>query len=369
MKKSLLITLEYPPMIGGVSHYYKNIVEYLPVGKIWVLDNAKNELLSTSRFIWPRWLKGLMNSIKAVRRYEIEHILVGQILPIGTIALFLRLFLGVPYTVITHAMDVTIPFGEEGSKRKQWLVQKILHYADSVTTVSSYTRKQLVQLGVPKEKITLVYPCPHIDGIEIDLDRVETRLLDEKYTIFGKRIILSVGRLIPRKGFDYVLASLPKVLKNHDDIVYVIVGSGEYETDLRRMAHELGIEKQVRFVGVVDDDELTRWYARSTYVIMPSRELSNRDVEGFGIAFVEASSFGKPTIGGMSGGIVDAVVDGQTGYLVDPRDPAMISAAMIRLLDDSETATRLGLQGRERVKEKFRWSIQVARLEKMLKKL
>lgn len=152
MKKALLITLEYPPQVGGVANYYKNLVSQMSQDRIRVLTNDKSELLSTNKYIWPKWLKGLVNSYRAAKQNEIEHILVGQILPIGTIALVLKIILKIPYTVMTHAMDVTLPYGKDGSARKKWLVKKILSKADSVTTVSRFTKKYLVDMGVDKRK-------------------------------------------------------------------------------------------------------------------------------------------------------------------------------------------------------------------------
>jgi phosphatidylinositol alpha-1,6-mannosyltransferase len=363
MKRTLLITLEYPPMIGGVSHYYANLVHALPDGEVFVLDNEKGELLSTSHWVWPKWLKGVWNTLRAVRKYKIEYLLVGQVLPLGTIALLLKRFAGIPYMVMTHGMDVTIPFAAGSSPRKQKLVRAILHQASAVTTVSSYTKAQLVSLGVPESKIAMVYPCPNIEVTDVQPSSVTMAELDRTHHVEGKRVLLSVGRLVERKGFDMVIAAMAKLRKDYPDLVYVIAGEGAYRARLEALVHKYQLASCIRFVGAVSNAELAAWYTRATAVIMPSRELPNHDVEGFGITFVEAGAFGKPVIGGNSGGVVDAVVDGQTGFLVEPTNLAMLTQAIISLLDNPQQAERLGAFGKKRVAEQFDWKTQARVLQ------
>jgi phosphatidyl-myo-inositol dimannoside synthase len=367
MKRTLLITLEYPPMVGGIAHYYKNLVQGLPPGSIWVLDNHGGELLSSSPLVWPHWLKGLLNSYRAVRKYSIEHILVGQVLPIGTIALILKLFFRIRYTVMTHAMDVTIPFGNQGSARKRWLVRKILQHADHVTTVSVYTRIHLDTLGVNPKKIAMIYPCPNVSG----LDQQETHTIDRvafdaEHHLEEKRVLLTVTRLVERKGIDVALQAFSRLANKYADVEYIILGDGPDRPRLEQLALQMGVKDRVRFVGKVSESLLAQWYERCDVFVMPSRKLSNNDVEGFGIVFVEANSFGKPVIAGKSGGVSDAVIDGETGFLVDPMDIGMVAKAMDRLLSDPEQARMLGEQGRERVREFFQWTIQAKTLEKIL---
>lgn len=369
MKKTLLITLDYPPMIGGVAHYYKNIVEHLPQSSIWVLDNEKGELLSTSSWLWPKWLKGLWSSFRAVRLYSIQHILVGQILPIGTIALILFKVCKIPYTVMTHAMDVTVPFSTTGSPRKQRLIRKILHNAYRVTTVSSFTRKELTKLGTPEKKIVMIYPCPHVDGTSENIKTVHAEKFDRVESfefIKDKTVLLSVGRLVKRKGFDLVINAFAHIAKEYPECVYVIIGEGSFGKKLQTSAKKSGVGDRIFFLGTVSDEELAQWYMRSTLFIMPSRELKNREVEGFGITYLEANSFGKPVIAGDSGGVSDAVIDGKTGFLIDPNDVPMLVKSIKQLLDNPTQAVMLGEKGRKRVREVFQWNSQAKHLEEIL---
>jgi phosphatidylinositol alpha-1,6-mannosyltransferase len=360
------MTLEYPPMVGGVAHYYANLVRYLPRGSIWVLDNAKGELLSTSRWLWPKWLKGLWNTYRAIRLYHIEFLLVGQVLPLGTIALILNRLLRIPYVVMTHGMDVTTPFAVGGHPRKQRLMCAILARASAITTVSTYTKTQLLRIGVPEEKIILVYPCANAEVTSHTVTPEELQSLERQYRLDGKRVMLSVGRLVERKGFDMVIAAMVTLHKTHPDLVYVIVGEGPYRSRLAELVRTYSLASVVHLVGQVSDAELATWYTRAACVVMPSRELPNHDVEGFGITFIEANSFGKPVIGGKSGGVVDAVIDGKTGFLVDPTDLAMLTKALQTVLTHPEHAEALGRFGAERVRAQFVWSAQAQKLEQLL---
>lgn len=362
MKKTLLVTIEYPPIIGGVSHYYKNIVTRLPKESIAVLDNQHHALLSEKK-IWPRWAKGIFSVYRYIKKEKIEHLLVGQILPIGTIAYILKKIIGTPYTVMTHAMDVTIPFAKNGSKRKQWLVKKILSHATAVTTVSQYTKNQLEHIGVQSKKIHIIYPCPHIEKNSSQEQEKDTK---NAFDLNGKKIILTVARLVERKGIDMLIEALPLVLEKESSAVLVIVGEGHDRTRLEKIVTEKKMDHFVHFIGMSTQEKLATWYRHCTLFAMPSRQLDTKDVEGFGIVFLEAGLFEKPVIGGNSGGIPDAIEDGVTGFLVDPTNKKEIAEKIIFLLQNEKQASKMGKAGKERVEKYFQWEKQVKKIEQLL---
>jgi len=171
------------------------------------------------------------------------------------------------------------------------------------------------------------------------------------------RIILTVGGLVARKGHDMVIRALPRLRQTVPDVMYLIVGDGPYRTQLETLAVALGVQDHVIFVGKVPGEYLPDIYALSDVFVMPSREQLNVcDVEGFGIVFLEANACGKPVVGGRSGGIPDAIIDGVTGLLVNPHDPEDIANALARLLTDGDLAVRIGRQGRLRVASDFNWA-------------
>lgn len=370
-KKTLLVTVDYPPMKGGVANYYYNLVQELPEDSFFVLDNHNGALLSTARFLWPKWLKGLLNTWRVVKQRDINHILVGQVLPVGTIALVLKRFLGISYTVMTHAMDVTLLMNADAARRKKALLDRILRNASAVTTVSEYTATQLESLGVEREKIHIIPPCPHIDATRMSQDalaqaQAASARLDAEYLLEGKSVILTVARLHERKGVDMVLGALTHVLNEYPNAVYVIAGDGPELETLEQIVRVRNLEQSVIFLGAISDAEITQWYARADMFIMASRELENGDVEGFGIVFLEAGSFGKPVIGGNSGGVPDAIIDGKTGFLVDPNDTKMIAEGILALLTNSIVAGTLGDAAQKRVREQFQWPVQAERLQHII---
>ena len=163
-------------------------------------------------------------------------------------------------------------------------------------------------------------------------------------------MILTVGRLVERKGHDMVIRALPGIERAVGPVRYVVAGAGPEEPRLRALAREVGCASDVRFIGPVSGEDLAALYSACDVFVMPSRALAQRDgVEGFGIVFLEAGACAKPVVGGRSGGITDAVLDGVTGMLVDPADGAELQAVLIRLLDDPVEAQRLGARGRQRV--------------------
>ncbi len=183
----------------------------------------------------------------------------------------------------------------------------------------------------------------------------------------GKRILLTLARLVERKGQDKVIEALPLIKKEIPDVRYVICGRGNDEARLRRIVAEKGVEGEVVFAGFVPIEARGAFYDACDVYVMPSREMPDKgDIEGFGITYLEANAFGKPVIGGRSGGVSEAVIDGVTGILVDPRDVNDLASACIRLLKDPDLAERLGRQGRDRVKAEFSWDVICGELSNIL---
>lgn len=177
----------------------------------------------------------------------------------------------------------------------------------------------------------------------------------------GKKVMLSLCRLVPRKGVDTVLEALPDISKAVPEIEYLIAGDGEDRSRLERLAERLGVTPLVRFLGRVPNEEVAPLLAMSDVFVLPGRE-ERPDVEGFGLVFLEANACETPVIGSTSGGIPDAVVDGVTGVLVPPSAPGPFAEAAIRLLKDEDLRRRLGRAGRERVLREGTWDRMVAQL-------
>jgi phosphatidylinositol alpha-1,6-mannosyltransferase len=252
-----------------------------------------------------------------------------------------------PYIVCIHGMDVY-----EFRRLNRNLLRKTINDANLVITGSIHVREKIIELHNYRRKISIVHY-----GVDINRFKpmdIPTDLF-EKYNIpINKKILLSVSRLVERKGFDNVIRTLPQVIDKFDDFLYVIGGRGKDERRLRNLTHEFGVEEHVRFIGFVHDDDLPGIYNISDVFIMPSREI-NGNIEGFGIAYLEANACKKPVIGGNSGGIPDAVEDGVSGILVNPESLSEIANAIIKLFSDEILYAKLSHDGFRRVYERFLW--------------
>jgi phosphatidylinositol alpha-1,6-mannosyltransferase len=182
-----------------------------------------------------------------------------------------------------------------------------------------------------------------------------------------KKVIVSVGRLVHRKGQDFLIDALPIIAQKISNVHLLLVGEGPYRAELEKRSETLGVRDRITFIGRVQYSELPEYICAGDIFAMPSRSrLAGLEVEGLGIVYLEASSCGLPVIGGLSGGAPDAVLEGETGFSVDGTSADAIAQAAIRLLSDSEYAERLGTQGREWIVREWRWEIWSEQFNKLV---
>lgn len=215
--------------------------------------------------------------------------------------------------------------------------------------VSRRSAQLLREHGVSSERITVVP-----NGVDAQRYRPEAVPLLRAELGAGGPLLLTVARLVRRKGIDTVLHSLPAVLARQPRARYVVVGEGPDKERLERLAYELGVARRVRFVEP-GRRELVDYYNACDLFVMPARD-EPRDVEGFGLVFLEAGACGKPVIAARAGGVMDAVVPDVTGLLVAQDDALELSQAVLALLGDRERAARLGRAARARVLSQCAWS-------------
>ena len=189
-----------------------------------------------------------------------------------------------------------------------------------------------------------------------------------KYKIASKRVLLSVGRLVPRKGIDRTLEAMPKLLQRHPDLHYLIVGDGPYRERLQQMVAELGLASYVTFTGPIGDEELRAHYALCDLFVLPNREMPDGDTEGFGLVFLEANACGKPVVGGRAGGVVEAVQDGHNGLLVNGDNVDSIVEAVCKLLEDEALYQRLRRGGME-IAERSGWQLRTQQFQALCARL
>lgn len=395
IKKSLLITLEFPPQIGGIANYYAGFCGALPKNKIVVLTQVQAEgfesgykvyrsvsltALQPYSFILKilrlRWIPSIYHTYKVIKKHKIKQILVGQILPLGYTALIIKFLFRIPYIAFTHGTDIMLPLNF--AWKKYW-TKRILRAAKLVIANSKFTKKQVVKnYEIDTSKIKVVYPglslslrvgatatakqsssvsqCPK-DFANQDGIASSARPFCEKGwpSRNDKRVILTVARLVKRKGIDIVLRALPQVLEKIPNLEYQIIGDGPDRSRLSPIVQTMGLGSKVKFLGAKNSQELAEYYAECDVFIMPSRKLSDGDYEGFGIVYLEAGYFGKPAVAGRVAGAQEAVIDNETGILVNPKSVDEIAQAVLKLLLDQKLAYKIGEQARKRVLKNFIW--------------
>jgi len=347
----LLFTLEYAPFKGGVANVYQNIVRYWNDSDIFVLTGQK--------LLKPHWIFSFFYLLKEVKNRKINVVMVGHILPLGTVTYFLAKFINIKYVVFLHGMDLATALQ---IKRKKKMAQKILARADKIICMNSRVEKILHEelSGDFKDKTFMINP-----GVLVD-EQAKTvcKELVQKYNLTNKKILLQVGRLVDRKGIDKVLEVMPDVLSVCPDLVYVIIGSGGQQNNYELLIKNNKLQNNVIFITDADDDELNSWYELCDFFIMIARE-NNNDFEGFGIVYLEANAHGKPVVAGDSGGVRDVVQNGVNGLLVDPQNTTAIKNAIIKLYQNEDLRQALGEGGKERVKDFF-WPKQVKKIQQII---
>jgi phosphatidyl-myo-inositol dimannoside synthase len=359
----LLVAGVFPPGIGGMQNYYYNLCRFSK-HKITVLasryegDEAfdakqsfrviRKPFLIDEKVSVPHILR-LFSQVKRIIKQESIDVTVYGYIMFGLIGLILNLLYRKKYTVAVHGLDVlqlTRFF------LLRWMVKAILYRSSSVMVNSEYTKRIVQGLGVKDDRIEIVYP-----GVDESFDRMEKDpVLVERHNLQGKYVLMTLGRLVQRKGFDMVIKSLPDIKKCIPNVVYLVVGNGPEREALEKLVQELGVQEHVVFAGRVSDEDMVKYYNLCDLFVMPSRYVESKgDVEGFGIVYLEAASCFKPAIGGNSGGVVEAVLDGETGILVDPNSTESISSAVVRIYSDKELARKLASQGYKRAKTQFHY--------------
>lgn len=360
--KTLLFTLEFPPFKGGVANYYGNLANYWPIDeKLLILDNHLGELKTGSGFF--SWRPAFGALARKIKKSQIDYVLVGQILPLGTVAWWLSLFRPFKYGVFLHGMDLTWALSVP---RKKMLVRLILGRADKIICANSYTADKAKEyFPALEEKITVINPGIISQAPAIDQPRLEE--LKATYNLEGKTVIFSLGRLVKRKGFDATIKALALVPEPLiDNLLYVIAGVGPDEMYLKKLVPP-ALANKIIFLGGITDDEKWRWLAASSFFIMPSRDIDG-DFEGFGIVYLEANLSGKAVIAGQAGGVRDAVVDGYNGLVVDAENIESLKDAIINLATDPELRNKLGEQGKVRAMSEFNWEKQVEKISDLIKR-
>ena len=374
----LFVTQDFPPDVGGIQTYSWEVATRLAerVEVLEVIAPHRPSTATTDRNApipiirvpgRTDWLPvtALFTIVRRAARLRADVSVHAQWQTAG-IAVLARRLTGYPRRIVCAAHGRELLFnplaGLPGGRAAYDSLRRwSLAQPDALLPVSRYTARLLRDQGVPPSRLHVVPNGTNLDHFR---PRGGTALRD-RLGIGTRPMLLTVGRLVPRKGVDTMLRALPPIAASVPEVQYVVAGTGPDRGRLEHLAVRWGVRDRVHFVGYVTDDALPSYYSAADLFVMPARE-APPDVEGFGLVFLEANACGTPAVGARSGGIPDAIVEGETGLLVPSSDPASLASALSSLLRDPTRITTLGRQGRAHTVRTANWSQVAARIYEVL---
>lgn len=371
----LLLAGDYPPQLGGIQSYHSALARALAaLGHEVVVVATSQEGDAAYDAACPHAVSRVSaegGKLPTCRRMEARAVelagslrepLAGIIAtkwsPESPAALRLARRLGVPCGVFGHDREFILT----GPNPLKWAVQRYtLPRADFCFAISHFAADNFRRRAVRPDRIRMVG-----SGVEADAfapDPEGAARLRAVHGLGEAPVLVTVSRLVEKKGHLTVLEALPAVRQAVPAVCYVIVGEGEHRPALEAAVARLGLQDCVLFAGRAPAADLRAYYTLADLMVMPSYDIPGQPTEGFGLAYLEANSCGTPALGTRCGGIPDAIDHGVSGLLVPPQDPGALAQALIRLLTDRDLARWMGAQGQQRARDWFRWDLVARRVE------
>jgi len=373
----LLITNDFGPRAGGIETFILGLLERMPKGSClvytssqedsedfdrrWRRDYGVEVIRDRARVLLPT-LRTARDVKKILKNREITHIWYGAAAPLGLLNPTLKRYTGKKLKQSSSMRTIALTHGHEVWWAKippfSLVFRVIARSLDQIGYLTTYTRNEIAKgmHASDHAKLRQIAPGIPINHFKPNRDIEFERVFRERHGLEGKRLIISVGRLVHRKGQDRLVEALPRILDEVPDAHLLLVGEGPHRKELDRLASKWNVASAITFLGRLHLDDLPKHLTLAEVFAMPSRDrLAGLEVEGLGIVYLEASSCALPVIVGKSGGAVDALIDGETGLLVDGKSIDEISRACIRLLKEKEFSTSLGRRGSEWVRGEWSW--------------
>ncbi len=375
MGRTLVITNDFPPRPGGIQTFGYEIVRRFDPESVTVLtsnwegaaefDAAQDFKIvraNTQTLVPSKSTLSMAREIVVAE--NITRVLFGAAAPLGLLAAPLRK-LGVTNIVgMTQGHET----GWAMTPGTRQALRKIGNDTDYLTYISEYTHKKIAKALSPSAAARMRRIVPGVDSTEFSPDNLSSgNQLRTELGWIDRPVIVCVSRLMARKGQDELIRALPMIQQTVANASLIIVGDGPYRKDLERLVKKLGLENFVHLTGKVSQTELSKWYAAGDIFAMPCRtRMGGWDVEGLGIVFLEGSATGLPVIVGDSGGAVDAVIDGETGFLVDGTNTAEIADRIAYFFANPDVAKNMGEAGRNWVTQEWTWDQSFKKLDGLL---
>ena len=380
MPKVLIVTNDFPPRRGGIQSFVHALATRLPAGQVVVYApgwEGAAEFDARQPFPVVRHPTSLMLPVPSVARrarailrdHGCDTVLFGAAAPLGLLAPGLRRAGARRIVGLTHGHEA----GWASLPGARMLLRRIGEHTDALTYLGEYFRVRLARALTPQAAGRMVRLAPGVDS-EMFRPGAGGAAVRERLGI-GQDVpvVLCVSRMVPRKGQDTLIKAWPAVLAGLSARgarplpALLLVGDGPYASSLRDLASRNRVSDSVLFTGPVPWEDLPAYYDAGTIFAMPCRtRRAGLDVEGLGIVYLEASATGLPVIGGDSGGAPDAILPGETGYVVGGQDVAALTARLTELLSDQDAAAAMGEKGVAWVDREWRWDLVAARLAEIL---
>jgi len=381
MKKTLLLTENFPPKEGGSGRWFWELYSRLPNDKVLIvandtpegrefdktheLDIVRIELESTEwglastkglGFYW----ETIRKVLKLIKEHGIEEVHCGRVIPEGVIARALKLLAGARYNCFVHGEDVETA---ATSREHSLLVKNVCKNASMLICNSENTANIVRKLGFDSgSKCEVLHPGVDTSRFEVAAPDTSFR---QKMGWSGKRVLLTVGRLQRRKGQDFLIKSMPALLNEFPDLFYAVVGRGECYDELISLVDQHELHDNVCVYPDMDDEALIKCYQQCDIFILPNRTIGN-DIEGFGMVLVEAQVCGKPVIAGDSGGTRETMNIGKTGHIIDCSSTENLLNGLSPILRNREIVDG-EVDIADYAKNRFNWDQHVAKAKRLFK--
>jgi phosphatidylinositol alpha-1,6-mannosyltransferase len=376
--KILCITNDFGPRAGGIETFVIGLIERMPRGSVIVYTSKQENSESYDKDWFENFgvevirdrAKILLPTPRVARAVAdlvnergITRAFFGAAAPLALLSHRLRANGVTRIVALTHGHEVwwakLWPFS--------WAIKRIGKGVDVLTYLGDFTRQAISKALTPSAKSAMVRIAPGIDTDHF-APVADAHLLKRELELDEKRVIVSVGRLVHRKGQDTLVEAMPEILKEHPSAHILFVGVGPHLEYIHKRAIELGVLENISFVGRVKYAELPRFISVGEIFAMPSRSrLAGLEVEGLGIVYLEASACQLPVVGGLSGGAPDALLQGETGIAVDGLKPIEVARAINELLADPDRARAMGIRGRQWIIDQWEWRHWSAAFNQLLK--
>ena len=374
----LFVTNDFGPRAGGIETFIIGLIQRRPFGQTivytsfqensaqfdadWLANYGVRVIRDRSKILLPTprvalHLRGI------IKKEGITTAAFGAAAPLGLLSASMKRAGVVRTVALTHGHEVwwakVFPFN--------LLLRRIGSTVDVLTYLGEFTRKAISKALSARAQSAMVKIAPGID-VEHFIS-TDASSLRESLGLADKKVIVSVGRLVHRKGQDHLIEAMPEILKNVPRAHLLLVGEGPYREHLQNLVHQLKLESSVTFIGRIQYQDLPMYICVGDIFAMPSRSrLMGLEVEGLGIVYLEASSCGLPVLAGDSGGAPDAVIQNETGLVVSGTDNKEIASAAVALLTNLEASQKMGTVGRQWIVDNWRWGIWSKAFEELLKK-